>query len=61
MLKCYFLFQEEDILDMIAQCEAEEAEGKTITTNKLPRGPKVYSHITVFSILLFGAFSSYLV
>ena len=33
--------QEEDILDMLAQCEADEKEGKAITTNKPLRGPKV--------------------
>ena len=33
--------QEEDVLDMLAQCEADEREGKTVATNRPPRGPKV--------------------
>ena len=42
-------FQEEDVLDMLAQCEADEKDGKAITTNRLPRGPKVSSHSNTVS------------
>ena len=35
-----FIVQEEDVLDMLAQCEADEKEGKLTTSNK-PRGLKV--------------------
>ena len=35
----YYL-KEEDVLDMLAQCEADEKEGKLTTSNK-PRGLKV--------------------
>ena len=26
---------------MLAQCEADEKDGKTMVSNRLPRGPKV--------------------
>ena len=39
-------FQEEDVLDMLAQCEADENNGKAITTNRPPRGPKVTTVLT---------------
>lgn len=35
-----FFSQEEDILDMIAECEADEKDGKG-GVNKVQRGPKV--------------------
>lgn len=36
--------QEEDILDMIAECEADDKDGKlTSGGSKIPRGPKVKS------------------
>ena len=38
-----FVCQEEDILDMIAECESDEKEGKYYTNagTRPPRGPKV--------------------
>ena len=34
-------FQEEDVLDMLAQCEADEKDGKLTTNNRSIRVPKV--------------------
>ena len=37
---CIFFLQEQDILDMIAQCEADEMDGKNMASNKI-KVPKV--------------------
>ncbi len=54
----YFVFKEEDILDMLAQCEADERDGKTMATQKT-RGPKVslfgkigFSHWLLFRVMI---------
>ena len=50
--------QEEDVLDLLAQCEADEREGHSITTSRPPRGPKVrcthsvYNHATAAMVTM---------
>ncbi|XP_064626270.1 tubulin polyglutamylase TTLL7-like isoform X2 [Lineus longissimus] len=40
--------REVDILDMIAQCEADEMQGKAVVTAKPPRGPKPLSSMPTY-------------
>ena len=44
---CIIFLQEQDILDMIAQCEADEMDGKNMASNKI-KGPKVRKSIQYF-------------
>ena len=44
---CIVFLQEQDILDMIAQCEADEMDGKNMASNKI-KGPKVRTINLIF-------------
>ena len=46
---CIVFLQEQDILDMIAQCEADEMDGKNMASNKI-KGPKVRTINLIFLI-----------
>ena len=44
--------QEEDILDMLAQCEADEKVGFTgsLTARSMPAGPKVTEEVMLWAL-----------